>query len=75
MVGANGSVQVVAVSRCRVEQKIPRGAMAWEAFMTRPWGLAGLIVEKDQHENLWQTPTSECLADDEHCCFVGGSSP
>ena len=31
--------------------------MAWEAFMTRPWGLAGLNVEKDQHEKLWQTLT------------------
>ena len=23
--------------------------------MARPWGLAGLNVEKDQHEKLWQT--------------------
>ncbi len=49
--------------------------MAWEAFMTRPWGLAGLNVEKDQHEKLWQTLTSERVADDEHRCIVGVGSP
>ncbi len=49
--------------------------MAWEAYMARPWGLAGLNVEKDQHERLWQTLTSERVADDEHRCIVGGVSP
>jgi hypothetical protein len=36
--GGKVSVQVVAVRKCCVEQKIPRGVMAWEALMTRPWG-------------------------------------
>ena len=52
-VGAKVSVQVAAgklVERHR--KKIPRGVMAWEAFMMRPWGLAGLNVEKDRHEKL-----------------------
>ncbi len=49
--------------------------MAWEAFMTGRWGLAGLNVEKDQHERLWQTLTSERVADDKHRCIVGGVSP
>jgi len=38
-------------------KKSPGGVMAWEAFMARPWGLAGLNVEKDRHEKLWQTLT------------------
>ena len=58
-----------------IEKKSPRGVMAWEAFMTGPWGLAGLNVEKDQHERLWQTLTSERVADDEHRCIVGVGSP
>ena len=43
--------------------------------MTGRWGLAGLNVEKDQHERLWQTLTSERVADDKHRCIVGGVSP
>ncbi len=40
-------------------RKIPSGVMAWEAgeASTLPWGLAGLNVEKDRHEKLWQKLT------------------
>jgi hypothetical protein len=75
--GAKVSVQVAAVkvgAAC-VEQKNPQWRHGLGAFMTRPCGLAGLNVEKDQHEKLWQTLTSERVADDKHCCFVGGASP